>query len=62
MADKRTHAGADLETVPGHSHASHLFQRVDMRLAHASSGFAVAAEPGEKPAELVVDHRVARQR
>jgi low affinity Fe/Cu permease len=43
MADKRTHAGADLETVPGHSHASHLFQRVDMRLAHASSGFAVAA-------------------
>lgn len=39
---KRRFAEPELESISTQSHASHILQRVDNRLAHASSGFVVA--------------------
>jgi low affinity Fe/Cu permease len=39
---KRRFAEPELESIPTQSHASHILQRADNRLAHASSGFVVA--------------------
>lgn len=40
--NKRRFAEPELESIPTQSHASHILQRADVRLARASSGFVVA--------------------